>query len=187
MVSWPGCSIHAASLDRLVEVLRTAKVFFEDGSWLFERVTSGREVAAMLTRPADRGGIQPVSLPDSVRRLQGYLIGPDGQTTAVLVTFNAHGLKQRKRLVDLIRRAAHEFCGVPDDQLHLAGPVIDGLSVDDASQATLSKYAGPSALVVLLLCWLSLRSTARRSGGVWRSRCFAKGRRLPWSTTRANQ
>lgn len=158
MISWPGCTIHTASLDQFVEVLRTARVFHENDGWLFEGVTSGREVVALLVDSARQGGQPAISIPDATRRLKSHLVGPDGVTTAVVITFNAQGLKQRKRLVNLIRQAAHEICGVPQDQLHLAGPVMDGLSVDNASQATLSKYAGPSAVVVLLLCWLNLRS-----------------------------
>ena len=157
-LSWPGCSIQNPKLDTLVNTLRTAPVFFDNDQWLFESVTSGREVVALLSNSAHQGGRPAISPDDAARRLKTHLVGPDGVTTAVVVTFNAEGLKQRKHLVDLIQMAARDLCGVPLDQQHLAGPVIDGLSVDTASQATLSRYAGPSAVVVLLLCWLNLRS-----------------------------
>ena len=158
MISWPGCTTHESSLDQFVEVLRTAHVFYKNDHWLFDRVASGREVVKLLVNTTRQGGQPVITLPDATRRVRSHLVGPDGVTTAVVITFNAEGLKQRKRLVDLIRQAAHEICHVPLGELHLAGPVIDGLSVDNASQATLSKYAGPSAVVVFLLCWLNLRS-----------------------------
>ncbi|QDU55711.1 efflux RND transporter permease subunit [Aeoliella mucimassa] len=153
MLSWQGCTVENAPLDRLVQVLRTAKVFYQDDQWLFHKVTSGREAALSLS-----GGDSTITYQDAKRRLSGYLVGPDGSTTAVIVTFNAQGLAQRKRLVDLITKATEEFCGVRNDEMHLSGPVIDGLSVDNSSQATLSKFAGPSAVVIFLLCWLNLRS-----------------------------
>ena len=158
VMSWPGATIDEPRLDQLVQAIRSARVFHaEEGGWLFERVVSGREAIADLTRPLG-AGLPTLSAADAAERLRAHLIGPDGKTTAVVVTFNARGLRDRDRLVELLRQAAADLCEAPKDEIHLAGPVVDGLSVDRASQATLSKYAAPSALVVLVLCWFHLRS-----------------------------
>ncbi len=101
-------------------------------------------------------GLQPLA--SAVARLQGTLIGPDGESTCLVIIFTEDGLKRRSELVRLIRRSITVCCDVPDGQIHLAGPVIDGLSVDEASQNALASFAVPSALVILLICWWSLRS-----------------------------
>ena len=68
------------------------------------------------------------------------------------------GLKQGAQLVGWIRRAAHDHCQVAFEDLYLAGPVIDGLTVDVVSKRTLDSYAIPSTLVVFYICYLCLGS-----------------------------
>ncbi|MCA9236015.1 MAG: MMPL family transporter [Planctomycetales bacterium] len=178
VVSWPGCTLDEPRLDRFTKVLRTAKVFFDESqTWLFHNVTSGREAVAALSAPADDAGAPSMSRELAVQRLAGNLVGPDGATTATVITFTAEGLKQRKRLVETIRAAAAYACGVNDADLHLAGPVIDGLSVDTASEETLSRFAAPSAAIVFLLCWASLRSF-RAAAVVFGLAAFCQGATL---------
>ncbi len=99
-----------------------------------------------------------IPLTEGIRRLQGTMIDKDGKTTWIVVTFNAVGLKQRTLLVNRLRRAIHVCCDVDDSDIHLAGPVIDGMSVDEASHASLTTFAGPLALVIFIICWWSLGS-----------------------------
>ncbi|TWT95432.1 MMPL family protein [Botrimarina colliarenosi] len=159
VMSWPGCVLAEPSLDELVDRLREERAFFApDGSWLFHRVTSGREAAEALVAPRGQGGEPGMTRDQAINRLRPSLVGPDRSTTAVVIVFTAEGLKQRSRLVAAIRELSLGITGIKPDDLHLAGPVIDGLSVDQASQTTLARYAAPSSLVVFLLCWAGLRS-----------------------------
>lgn len=160
VASWPDCTLAEERLDRLATILRKSRVFYdEQDQWLFHRVVTGREAVAALTGAAGQPSAAPAfTSADAAARLAGSLVGPDGQQTAVVVTFTAAGLAQRERLVDAIRAAATYACGVADADLRLAGPVIDGLAVDRASQQTLQRYAAPSAVIVFVLCWASLRS-----------------------------
>ncbi len=154
VMSWPGCTIDEPKLDRVAQSLRRSKVFHdEQEAWYFDRVVSGREVAESLMA-------EPVSLSREkvMQRLRGSLIGDDGQTTCLVIAFNSAGLKRRGELVPYIRAAAKKFADVPTSDLHLAGPVIDGLSVDEASQRTMDTYAAPSAIVTLIVACFCLRS-----------------------------
>ncbi len=154
VVSWPGCMIDEPKLDRVAQSLRRSKVFHDEKeAWYFDRVVSGREVAESLTA-------EPVSLPREkvAQRLRGSLIGDDGETTCLVIAFNSAGLKRRGELVPYIRAAVTKYADVPISDVHLAGPVIDGLSVDDASQRTMDTYAAPSAIVTLIVACICLRS-----------------------------
>ena len=179
VISWPGCSLAEERLDRFAEILRTARVFHDDdGQWLFHDVITGREaVAGLAGSGAETVGSAGMSPAEAAARLSGSLVGPDQATTAVVITFTAAGLQERGRLVAKIRRAATVFCGVAANDQRLAGPVIDGLSVDTASQETLSKFAAPSAIVVFLLCWGSLRSL-KAAGVVFGLAAFCQGATL---------
>ncbi|MFM8726023.1 MAG: efflux RND transporter permease subunit, partial [Planctomycetaceae bacterium] len=51
-----------------------------------------------------------------------------------------------------------EVCGTKVQELKLAGPVIDGLTVDESSHRSLTKFALPSTILIFVICLLSLKS-----------------------------
>lgn len=154
VMSWPGCTVDNPDLDRLKGHLRQAKLFFDkQGTWYFDEVVSGRELLRDLSA-------QPNGMPIEAakERLCGTLIGPDRRTTWIVVRFTPKGLAIRDRLVPYLRELAQRDCNVKEDDLHLAGPVIDGTSVDAASKNSLRRVGMLSAGVVLVLAWWFLKS-----------------------------
>ncbi len=159
VLSWAGCDIYDERLDDLVDRLQRDRTFLDaDGDSLFFSVTSGRAVALALTAVRSPSQTPLMNSDQAIDRLRSSLVGADRRTTAVVITFTKPALRQRSRLVTEICRLVEQVAKVPTSDLHLAGPVIDGLSVDQSSQSTLAKYAAPSAVVVFLLCWSGLRS-----------------------------
>ncbi|MCA9071748.1 MAG: MMPL family transporter, partial [Planctomycetaceae bacterium] len=151
--SWPGCTLDDTRSDRIARYLRASKSFFDDDSkWDFERVITGREVFQKLVSP-------PLSLSEAEakRRLRGTLLGPDDQTTCMIVTFTPDAVSRRREVVPLIHAVLNN-CDVPLEDQHLAGPVIDGLSVDEAGRQSMSNLALPSAIMVFLICYWCLKS-----------------------------
>ena len=151
VASWSGCDFRSPQLDALAATLRSDTAFFDGSIWLFDRVTTGREPIMQMVQSG-------ISLEESLRRLRGTVIGPDGSTTCIIVGFTKKAVEQRARLVPRIQQAIQDHFGVlPADQ-HLAGPIVDGLSVDTASQETLQTAAPRSSLIVLLAALLCLGS-----------------------------
>lgn len=153
VISWPGCTIDDPRLDAFTQSLRNSPAFYNGDDWLFHRVTSGREVLRQMTSPP-----MSLSVAEATRRISPAILGPDGSTTAVVIGFNEQGLRQRGRLVPLIRASATKYAGAEYAAQHLAGPIIDGHKVDLASQATMSRYAPLSSIVVFCVCLLCLDS-----------------------------
>ncbi len=153
VMSWPGCTVDDRRLDQVAKYLRRSKHFFnEDYQWDFERVTTGREVfQQLISHPLN------LTVAEAKRRLQGTLLGPDGQTTCAIVSLTPAALTKRRDVV-LALHAVLNTCEIPLADQHLAGPVIDGLSVDEAGRRSMSTLALPSAIVVFLVCWWSLNS-----------------------------
>jgi uncharacterized protein len=153
VMSWPGCEVDEDRLDRFTAALRRDAAFRHGDHWLLRDVVSGREMLAMMTRP-------PISLSvaEATRRLSGTMIGPDGKTTCVIIGLTAEGLRQRGRLVPLIRATAAQVAEVDHDDQRLAGPIMDGFSVDEAGQKTTTKLAPISSLIVFCVCVLCLGS-----------------------------
>lgn len=173
IASWPGCVWTDARLDVVLAELRSSSVFKDArGNSLFHSVVTGRETLQKITAAAERDPSADLMDPQAARmaerarmpqevavqRLRGTLIGRDGLQTCVICTLNSEGLVARAALVKEIRRVIQETCQVADGDLHLAGPVIDGLTVDEASHRSLTKFAAPSAIVILLICLWSLKS-----------------------------
>lgn len=155
-MSWPGCTIDEPALDDLTTCLRRARAFHDSELQpYFERVISGREEFRRLVSPAC-----DLSVSEAVRRLNGSLLGPDERTTMLVVAFHPRGLTERGRLIPLLRRAVTLHCQVVANDIRLAGPVIDGHSVDVAGQHAMQVLAPLSGAVVFLLCRICLKSTA---------------------------
>ena len=135
--------------------LRESPGFYDGDRWLFYRVTSGREALRGMLRP-------PLSLSYDVAidRLRGSLVGPDGKTTCVVIGFNESGLKQRTRLVPLIREAASRYGGAAYRSQHLAGPIMDGYAVDQASRLAMNRFAPLSSIILFCVCLLCIDSIA---------------------------
>ena len=153
VISWDDCKLSNESIDQFVLALRNAAGFFDsNGQWYFQGVLSGREVIRQMTQSID---LDPA---EARRRVSGWVLGPDNETTCVVVSFKSSGLLRRGELVPLIRAAAHRYCGAGYESLHLAGPVMDGYSVDQASRLAMERYAPLSALITLCMCIICLDS-----------------------------
>jgi predicted RND superfamily exporter protein len=154
VASWPDCTLDSPSLAAFVAAA-TGPAAPRDtaGHPWFSSVTTGDTVLARLTAP-------PLELDreTAVDRLRGVLVGPDGRTTCAVVGFTREGLVNRREAVAWIRDLLLRTAVAPDAELHLAGPVVDNVTVDEASADSIHTYGVPAALVILGLTWRSLRS-----------------------------
>jgi predicted RND superfamily exporter protein len=94
----------------------------------------------------------------AIDRLRGMLVGPDGETTCLVIPFTPAGLADRRRAVAWIRDTLLQTATPKASELHLAGPVVENVAVDEASGDSLRLYGAPAAAVILALTWWSLRS-----------------------------
>ena len=173
IISWEGCRIDDPRLDKLTDVFRNATPFRNGtGKSWFYRVISGRETFLHLTGAAQTDQNPDSLLDDSqpqaarrfisdelaAQRLKGTLIGPDGSSTCLILVFSREGLDERAHVVRLIRNTVTACLEIDEQDLHLGGPIIDGLTVDEASQRSLATFAIPSSAIIFLVCWISLKS-----------------------------
>jgi uncharacterized protein len=154
VVSWQGCELGSPGLARLVEAATGDKSPRDrHGRPWFEGIATGSTVLDRLMEP-------PLSLPreTAIERLTGILVGPDGKTTMAAIGFTPEGLADRKHAIAWIRDTIRQTATVDDDAVHMAGPVVDNVSVDVASNDSLDTFALPAAVLILLLTWWSLKS-----------------------------
>jgi len=94
----------------------------------------------------------------AVERLAGVLVGPDGERTCVVVGFTPAGRADRRHAVQWIRDTLRDTAGVADSELRLAGPVVEDLAVDAATDESMRVYGPPAAAIVFVLTWIALKS-----------------------------
>ncbi|MEY3205377.1 MAG: hypothetical protein RLZZ21_1708 [Planctomycetota bacterium] len=154
VASWPGCTLGAPAIDRFIAAASgTAAPRDPQGRPWFEPIVAGSTVLERLTAP-------PLSLDreTAIDRLRGMLVGPDGETTCLVIPFTQEGLFDRRRAVAWIRDTLLQTATPVAEDLRLAGPVVENVAVDEASGDSLRLYGAPAAAVILALTWWSLRS-----------------------------
>jgi hypothetical protein len=132
----------------------------------FRSVVTCRRLLNQMTSP-------PMSLPydEALDRLKGILLGPDGRQTCVVISLSdaalgnfravlARGLSpligvQRAEgvLFDVLRA-----CDIDMETLHLGGPPVDNVAIDEEGERSLARLALLAGVVSLGLAWWSLRS-----------------------------
>jgi predicted RND superfamily exporter protein len=132
----------------------------------FKGAQSGRTFLEQLTV-----GQHALSHEEAVARLKGVILGPDGRQTCVIVSLDpvtsgklkpvlGHGQKRifRPNVPPGVLRRLIERAGIPDAELHMGGPPVDNISIDEEGERTLVRLAGFSGILGLFLAWWSLRS-----------------------------
>jgi uncharacterized protein len=183
LVSWEGCKLgedpsagaelddpRIAKLAALVapNVVDADNVDAVEAKKFFKGVSTGRQLLDQLT-----SGTHPLSYPEAIERLKGSVLGPDGRQTCVIVSLDPETTAKLKPILGhgqtrifrpnippgVLRRLIAQV-GIPDDQLHLGGPPVDNIAIDEEGEKTLVRLAGFSGLLGLGLAWWSLRSVA---------------------------
>ncbi len=134
---------------------------------MFQSVTTARRLLNDLTS-------KPSEIPyvDAHKRLQGVLIGPDGDQTCIVVMLSDAAIKNFRSVLGRhvadgslpwqrkpgILWEALEQCGIPKESAHLGGPPVENVAIDEEGGRTIARLGGISGVLGLLLAWWSLRS-----------------------------
>jgi uncharacterized protein len=178
LVSWDGCTMADPRLELLATKLlpppeEAARI---DRPVYFKTAQTGpRAVGQMTSEPLN------LDADEAVRRLEGALVGPavegieDGPTqaeqapeeddlsrrmTCLVLTLSDMARANLHGAIDQIRDVATEECGIPEAALHMGGPPVDNVSIDNAGQKSVTLLFGLSLVVGFFVSWWSLKSKA---------------------------
>ncbi len=105
----------------------------------------------------------------ALKRLQGLVVGPDGRQTCVVASLTEEASKHFRELIGRgdtrLMKSRHkpgllnilEECGVPKDAVHLGGPPVENVAIDEEGDKTCSSGAD-FRRARADLAWWSLRS-----------------------------
>lgn len=151
LVTWSGCTLTDSRLPQFANVL--AQLNRSSSSAAIARIVTGPDLLEKMTT-----GRQSMSSNEARARLQGLLIGPDGNTTCAIVSLTDAALADQRAVIELIRHAATAHCGINPLDLHLGGTAAEAAAIAAESEDTLRNYTVPVTIVTLIVAWLCLRS-----------------------------
>lgn len=118
----------------------------------FAHAWTANQVLEQLTQP-------PLELSDqqAQARMRGWILG-DKDQTAVLAKVSDLGMTDRHGAVRYARQMALEVSGLPIEAIHIAGPTVESVFIDELNQQSLLELNGFSLLTCLLLLLYCLRN-----------------------------
>jgi predicted RND superfamily exporter protein len=118
----------------------------------FSKIITGPKIIERLTAP-------PLSLSreEAIDRLKGSIIGPDLNKTCAVLTLSEAGKRNRRVTVGKVRAVAKE-CNIKPQELHMGGPPVDNVAIDEAGEKSLFRLAGLAGTIGLIVSWWCLRS-----------------------------
>ena len=151
MASWPGCGLDDERQERLAAELRKPSPAAGDGVF-FAKVMTGRELVEQLMAPP-----LELSVTQAVQRLRGLLLSQDGRTSSVVMSVANPDHVNRHQAVAFVRQCADRVPGLSASAIHLAGTTLDGVAIDEASQAFLVLLTVASYVACVILMYFVFR------------------------------
>jgi hypothetical protein len=186
LASWDGCCLGSPQLSRVAGSLRGSIRGQGDRRFaVFKKVTTGEELLDGLVRE------QEVAPEAALERLRGSVIGPDGKQTCIILQLDSDEIRNRQsagsagqdstakmfhEAVEQVYRAG-ERNGVARSRMHLGGPPVDNVAIDEEGERSLMTLAATCGILGLVLSWWSLRS-ARLTLIVFTTALFSAGASL---------
>ncbi|TWT79185.1 MMPL family protein [Planctomycetes bacterium CA13] len=151
MIGWEGAKLGDPNLAQIRERLLAADPLDQQRRVFFRDVWTGDSVLQEMQDP-------PLGLTATQAkvRMAGWILGRD-ETTAVLALVSNDGMADRHRAIDFARRVATDVLDRPASEVHFAGPTIEAVAIDEASQSSLLRLNGYSFLVCIGLLIICLR------------------------------
>jgi predicted RND superfamily exporter protein len=153
MISWEGCTFED---DRIAAYAQTLAAPAPDGPAYFREVITGPRILQFYTEPP-----LEMSREEALAHMQGWMVSADGETTCLVALVSEAGAADREAAVEYARIAAAQVAGLSADEIHMAGPTIEGVAIDNASKSGLLELNLISygvCLTIMVLCLRSLRA-----------------------------
>ncbi len=151
VVSWDKCQLGNEEVTEFRVFLEREKT--ADGKHVFDRVVTAETMISRI----EAVGIGNL---EAQERIQGLLIGPDGETTCVLAFPRSDlGISRADMLQTVYNMAKKKFDYEPDD-LKMAGPTVDGALLDIEGRRALDNFMWLTVVIVFVLSWWRLKDFA---------------------------
>ncbi|MHC2066317.1 efflux RND transporter permease subunit [Bremerella sp. T1] len=153
MISWNGCTLDNPNVAKLAEELKQPTDFYgQEKTWFREVFTGSQSLDYLTEEPLE------LSSTEARQRLEGWLVGKDGETTCLVALVSDSGIQNRAAAVDYVWRTAERLLDKPRAEIRMAGPTYDSVAIDAASKNSLLEFNIWSWLICIALLYICLRS-----------------------------
>jgi predicted RND superfamily exporter protein len=169
LVSWEGCTMADPRLEMMAKKLlpppeEAARI---ERPLFFKTAQTGpRAVRQMMAEPLS------LDRDEAVARLTGALIGPppagveagseaddlDQRQTCLVLTLSDTARANLHGAIGTVKEVAVKECGIRESAVHMGGPPVDNVSIDNAGQQSVTILFALSLVVGGIVSWFSLRS-----------------------------
>lgn len=151
MIGWEGAELGDPGLQQLQEQLTSPDPNDPLRRTFFSLVWTGDTIEQAMREP-------PLELTSGQARsrMRGWILG-DQDATAAIALISPAGLEDRHAAIGFARQVAQQAAQLPLDSIHLAGPTIESVFIDETSQSALLKLNGYSFLVCVIVLIVCLR------------------------------
>ncbi|MFV2067470.1 MAG: MMPL family transporter, partial [Pirellulales bacterium] len=94
----------------------------------------------------------------AIARMQGWLVGPDRNTTSAVALVSPAGSADREAAVEYAFHVADTVEGLSRGEIHLAGPTYDSVAINQASKSSLLQFNLWSFLICITWIFACLKS-----------------------------
>ncbi|MDD3586787.1 MAG: MMPL family transporter [Thermoguttaceae bacterium] len=147
-VAWDAIRLGDAKIKNVAQALAALKT--KDAKPYFQKVITADDSLARFPDEMENT--------EKKTRLEGWLLGPDHEKTALVCLVSKEGYEDRARMVDLIFATVEKTAEVPLNTIHVAGPVVDSVSLDRVSVREIPVLTGVSFALALLIIWIGFRN-----------------------------
>jgi len=153
MISWEGCTLEDPRIAAYKEHLSAPDSSENPPLDYFGEVLTGPEAIESLVS-------EPLDLPreEAIRRLRGWLVGPDGEQTCLIAIVKNPAEVDRAAAIEYAYRCAEPVEGLGREALVIAGTTRDGVAIDEASKNSLAQLNLGSFGVCLAIMAIGFRS-----------------------------
>lgn len=166
VVSWDGYVVGNPKAQQLARKLEAAELEKNGKSIkLFREVRTAHDAKERLKdilREAVGNQTEQWYEEKANSQLEGWIIGPrndDGSRVgSMILLFTPEGFGERHEAVDLVRRYAKQDMGISIEQLHIGGPTMDSVAIDEASENRIGELENLSVAVATFIAFVCFRS-----------------------------
>ena len=157
VVSWEGCTVDDPRLEAVQAAFDAIASNWSRAAdaALLDRTTTSYAVLREMTEG-------PLQLPrdEALERLSESLVGSDGLSGCAVVALTEKGVFARVQSSSLVVDEVSRATGLAAEELILAGPPVEGGTLDTEASFAANVLSIPSTIISALLCLWCLRSHA---------------------------
>jgi uncharacterized protein len=157
MISWAGCRPDDPRISAYREILLQPVNIADAPVPLYRQVIAAPDLIEFYeSAPLD------FSRDQSIERMRGWLCSDDGELTGLIALVSQAGADNRHAAIEHAAAAADRTPGLSRHDLHMAGPTIESVAIDQASQEHLLELN----LISYALCFCLMLACLRHPRAV---------------------